>query len=53
VNSKIHPRKKIIIHQCQFVKQILNLFFLLIPSPPYASKSIAMPNDFDEKIEIA
>jgi hypothetical protein len=26
---------------------------ILIPSWPYASKSIAMPNDLDEEIEIA
>jgi hypothetical protein len=26
---------------------------ILLPSQPSASKSIAMPNDFDEKIEIA
>jgi len=25
---------------------------ILLPSQPFASKSIAMPNDFDEKIEI-
>ncbi len=32
-------------------RQVVNS--ILLPSQPCASKSIAMPNDFNEKIEIA